>query len=195
MTKKKAKGDLVPAGADYDGLLARIAGLLEQGRRATVRTTNAILSAAYWEIGRQIVEYEQGGKERAEYGEELMKRLAHDLTRRHGRGFSRKKVELMRHFYLTWEILPTLSGRLQARVKCPAVSGEKAQTVSALSGDDKTQTLSTKLQPLVATQLPLDPTASLVDAFPLPWSPYVRLMSVQERSSQNEPKRGCQLDN
>ena len=58
---KKKKGELVLAGADYDSLLARISSLLEQGRRATVRTVNAILSATYWEVGRQIVEYEAAG--------------------------------------------------------------------------------------------------------------------------------------
>src|SRR5438128_1944919 len=59
--------------AEYEDLLSRVSALLEQGRRATVRTTNAILTATYWQIGRQIVEYEQGGKARAEYGEVLLK--------------------------------------------------------------------------------------------------------------------------
>src|SRR6516165_6758675 len=73
-----------PAVADYDGLLSRIERLLEQGRRSTVRSVNAILAATYWEVGRQIVEYEQGGRARAEYGEVLLKRLASDLTARYG---------------------------------------------------------------------------------------------------------------
>src|SRR5947209_2586031 len=90
MGKKKAKGDLVPAGADYEGLLARVSSLLEQGRRATARTTSAILSPTYWEVGRQIVEYEQGGEARAEYGEEIVDRLARDPAARYGRGFSRR---------------------------------------------------------------------------------------------------------
>src|SRR5437016_4651107 len=136
MAKKRTKAELIPAReADYDGLVARISSLLEQGRRATVRTTNAILTATYWEVGRQIVEYEQGGKARAEYGEVLLKRLGTDLSRRCGRGFGWRNLFSMRNLYLGWEILQTLSGQLQARVKCSTVPGEadskKLQTLSA----------------------------------------------------------------
>src|SRR5262249_50438983 len=124
MAKKKSKTALVSAGdADYAGLLSRISTLLEQGRRTTVRTNNAILTATYWEVGRQIVEYEQGGKARAEYGEVLLKRLAQDLTAKYGRGFSRSNLQQMRLFYSGWEICQTVSGKLQARAKCQTVSG------------------------------------------------------------------------
>ena len=173
MAKKKVKADLVPAGAtDYDGLLARVSALLEQGRRATVRTANAILTATYWEVGRQIVEYEQGGRARAEYGEVLLKRLASDLTARYGRGFSRSNLQQMRLFYIGWGICQTPSGKLQVRVKW--------QTTSAESGTQIPQTVPAELPTPATTQLPLDPTASLVDAFTLPWSHYVQLMSVED---------------
>jgi predicted nuclease of restriction endonuclease-like (RecB) superfamily len=172
MAKKKATSALVPAGGEYDGLLARISSLLEQGRRATVRTVNAILAATYWEVGRQIVEYEQGGEARAEYGEAVLKRLGVDLTAKFGRGFSRSNLQQMRLFYLGWEICQTASGKLQARAKCSTLSSEPAAEISP--------TASAELQPLVRTQLPLDPSASLLDAFPLPWSHYVRLMSVKD---------------
>jgi predicted nuclease of restriction endonuclease-like (RecB) superfamily len=173
MAKRKGMADLVPAGgADYGGLVARISSLLEQGRRATVRTTNAILTATYWEVGRQIVEYEQGGKAQAEYGDVLLKRLGLDLTSRVGRGFGWRNLFSMRNFYLGWEICPTPSGQLQARVKCATLSSEP--------DTPKLQTVSAKLQPVVPTQLPFNPSASLLDAFPLPWSHYVRLMSVED---------------
>jgi predicted nuclease of restriction endonuclease-like (RecB) superfamily len=173
MGKKNAKTDLVLArGADYDGLVARISSLLEQGWQATVRTSNAILSATYWEVGRHIVDFEQGGKEKAEYGEVLLKRLGQDLTARYGRGFGWRNLFSMRNFYLGWEICQAPSGKWQARVKCAMVSDEAARK--------KLQTLSAKLQPLVPNQLPLNPSASLVDAFPLSWSHYVRLMSVDD---------------
>ncbi len=61
--------------------------LLEQARRTTVRAVNSVLTATYWEIGRRIVEFEQGGKETSEYGEKLLERISADLTARHGRGF------------------------------------------------------------------------------------------------------------
>ena len=61
--------------------------LLDTARRASARTVNAIMTATYWELGRRIVELEQGGKGRADYGEELLKRMSADLTPRFGRGF------------------------------------------------------------------------------------------------------------
>jgi len=67
------------------------------------------MTATYWEIGRRVVEYEQGGKRRAEYGAALLKRLSVDLARRFGRGFSERNLEQMRLFYLGWPISQTAS--------------------------------------------------------------------------------------
>lgn len=60
---------------DYDRLIGGISKVLKTARRASARSVNAIMTAAYWEIGRRIVEFEQAGKPRADYGEELLKRL------------------------------------------------------------------------------------------------------------------------
>ena len=73
------------------------------------------MTATYWEIGRRIVEFEQGGEKRAEYGEGLMARLADDLTARFGRGFSRQNLQRFRLFYLSQpaeKICSTLSSKL-----------------------------------------------------------------------------------
>ena len=70
---------------------------------------NSIITAAYWLVGRRIVEYEQGGAERAEYGAELIRRLSVDLTALYGRGFSVRNLRQMRAFYLAWEIRRTPS--------------------------------------------------------------------------------------
>lgn len=72
--------------------------LVETVRRATVRAVNAVMTATYWEIGRRIVEYEQGGARRAEYGEEGLERLSQDLTAKIGRGFSCQIIQRMRQF-------------------------------------------------------------------------------------------------
>jgi hypothetical protein len=67
-----------------------------------------------WELGRRIVEFEQGGKGRAGYGEQLMERLSHDLTGRFGKGFSRQNLQSMRQFYTTYppeQICQTMSGK------------------------------------------------------------------------------------
>lgn len=122
----------------YGRLVSDISGLLEQARRSAARAVNGILTATYWEIGRRIVEYEQGGKAKAEYGEALLVNLALDLTAKHGRGFSKSNLFQMRAFYPGWAIFQTLSGIFEARAKCPALSGEsstgKPQTRSAISG-------------------------------------------------------------
>src|SRR4051812_45774181 len=114
MPRKPAR----PAESEYTDLLGRVSAVLEQGRRASARAVNAILAATYWQIGRHIVEHEQGGKRKAGYGEEILQRLAADLTAKFGRGFSRQSLERMRTFYLGWEICQTLSGKLQVRVRC-----------------------------------------------------------------------------
>ena len=104
----------------YGQLVSDISRLLEQARRTAARSVNAVLTGTYWQVGRRIVEHEQGGKERAGYGEELLGRLSMDLTATHGRGFSRANLQQMRLLYLGWEICQTPSGKFEARVICPA---------------------------------------------------------------------------
>jgi hypothetical protein len=70
------------------------------------------MTATYWEIGRRIVEFEQGGEKRAESGKELLRRLSSDLTKRFGRGFAPVNLSQLKRFYLIWspqEIFQTLS--------------------------------------------------------------------------------------
>jgi len=130
----------------YGRLLADISGLLEQARRTAARSLNTVLTSAYWQVGRRIVEHEQRGKTKAGYGESLLVSLAKDLTARYGRGFSKSNLFQMRAFFLGWEIFQTPSGK-----------SEIAQTVSAR-----------------LTNAPIPVT------FPLSWSHYVRLMSVDK---------------
>jgi DUF1016 N-terminal domain len=86
----------------YGALVSGISHLLDAARRAAARTVNNILTATYWGIGRRIVEFEQRGQARAQYGEALLKRLAQDLTARHGRGFGVVNLSQMRKFYQLW---------------------------------------------------------------------------------------------
>ena len=108
----------------YDRLLADISGLLEQARHTAVRSVNAVLTSAYWQIGRRIVEHEQGGKQRAGYGEELLIKLSEDLIAMHGRGFSGRNLRQMRAFYLGWEIWQTPSAKFETRVICSSLSSK-----------------------------------------------------------------------
>jgi predicted nuclease of restriction endonuclease-like (RecB) superfamily len=171
MARQKKKTAIITGLEPYGVLLTDISDLLDHARRTSARSVNSILTATYWEIGRRIVEFEQGGKARAEYGEGLWKRLATDLTARYGRGFSKSNLASMRGFYLGWEIFQTPSGKLEARVRCPRVQGTPDEVIF--------QTLSGKSQLMtVASRLPDIPPATFTGLFPLSWSHYVRLMSV-----------------
>jgi len=71
---------------NYNKIRAGIVELLKTARTAAARNVNSIMTAVYWDIGRRIVEFEQGGEQRAEYGEQLIEQLSGDLTRQFGRG-------------------------------------------------------------------------------------------------------------
>lgn len=142
---------------DYPGIHGDIVALLEAARHAAARSVNALITASYWEIDRRIVEFEQGGQDRAAYGEALIERLSADLSARFGRGFCRQNLQQMRLFYLAW-------------------SG--AQIRQTPSGESIPAQLQ-KAPPAISPDLP-----ALARAFPLPWSAYVRLLSVKNLSAR-----------
>jgi predicted nuclease of restriction endonuclease-like (RecB) superfamily len=124
----------------YDSILGDISKLIDGARRSAARSVNCVMTAAYWLIGKRIVEFEQSGEKRAAYGEEMIKRLAADLSPRYGRGFSISNIWQMRAFCLAWPILQTVS------------------VESFLS--------------------------TATSHFPLPWSAYVRLLSVKNEHAR-----------
>ncbi|CAB3946643.1 Putative nuclease YhcG [Achromobacter insolitus] len=147
------KPPAIPSG--YAGIHGGIVELLDAARQAAARSVNALMTASYWEIGRRIVEAEQKGRRRAGYGEQLMERLSADLTARFGRGFGVNNLESMRRFFLAYpqpDISQTVSGKL----------GNESPV-------DKSQTVSRKFD-----------LSELAQAFTLPWSAYVRLLSVKD---------------
>ena len=87
---------------EYTTLLLDVSRLLEHARQSAGRAVNAVMTATYWQIGRRIVEHEQGGATRAGYGEALLVMLAADLTKRFNRGFSVDRLETARLFYLAY---------------------------------------------------------------------------------------------
>ena len=106
----KSSRDLqITGGGDYDTLLRSIGHTLRSGRLSTARAVSHGMVQTYWQIGRQIVEFEQGGKERAEYGSDMLNRLSRDLTALYGSGFSRSNVHYIRKLYLTYPKVQTLS--------------------------------------------------------------------------------------
>ena len=86
----------------YDTVLSDVIDLLESARRASARTINMIITATYWKIGQRIVEFEQGGSKKAEYGEQLIDRLSNDLTKGFGRGLKRQNLFQIRAFYIAY---------------------------------------------------------------------------------------------
>ncbi len=97
---------------NYSNLVESIGQLLSTARKQVSRVVNEILLSTYWEIGKIIVEYEQSGKDRAEYGEKLLLKLSKDLSYRYGKGFSRTNIQYMRLLYIKYPKCQTLSGKL-----------------------------------------------------------------------------------
>jgi hypothetical protein len=100
-TKRKGKTALVRADAAND-VYQRIAAILEKARANAYRAVNEVMVQAYWGIGRIIVEEEQRGKKRADYGEALLAELARRLTADFGKGFDERNLRHIRQFYLTF---------------------------------------------------------------------------------------------
>ncbi|MBK9637675.1 MAG: hypothetical protein IPO63_07595 [Bacteroidetes bacterium] len=83
----------------YFELIDAIGSTIQRARENAIRAINTELVGANWEIGKHIVEFEQGGHERAEYGSDLLSIISKDLKLRFGKGFGRRNVLDMRRFY------------------------------------------------------------------------------------------------
>jgi predicted nuclease of restriction endonuclease-like (RecB) superfamily len=127
------------------------------------------MTATYWEMGRRIVEFEQGGEKRAAYGKQLIQRLSHDLSARFGRGFGVDYLELFRAFYLAYP---------PARVGHGAPGNSETLIRKSEPGppdDENSESLIRKSSP-----------AELLRRFPLPWTHYVHLI---RRTTSAEARR------
>lgn len=145
-------------------LFQQVAVLLQNARQQVLRTINSTMVYTYFEIGRMIVEEEQNGKDRAEYGKQLLKGLSQQLTKEFGKGFSLRNLEQIRKFYKTYSISSTMSTILE---------NKKTQTPSAESNDNISQTLSTELN-----------SQTFFSVFKLTWSHYVFLMRIDDEKER-----------
>ena len=145
-------------------LADRIERLITEARKRTVAAVNTAMVYTYYEIGRMIVEDEQQGEQRAEYGKYVLKNVAEQLTRKFGKGFSLTNLELMRKFYKVYSQIPqTLSEELTDTL---TTEGANSETVSRkystpLTIPQKSQTLSDQVH------------------FTLSWSHYLKLMRIE----------------
>ena len=137
----------------YQTIFGDVSRIIDDARKSAARSVNAVMTAAYWLIGRHIVVFEQSGGRRGDYGDGIVERLASDLSTHYGRGFSVRNVWNMKAFYLAWQI--------------PQTASAESGTISNL------QTVSAEI-----------PMASIASRFPLPWSAYVRLLSVKNRRAR-----------
>ncbi len=171
------------ANSTYPTLITGIGALLEESRRAVARTVNCLMTATYWEIGRRIVEFEQGGKKRAEFGDELLARLSADLTAAHGRGFSRPNLQRFRDFYLAFpveQIRSTLLSKSSPEIRSTASS--------KLTAPEIVRTPPGKYATALRRSDEVPDWPGLLEAisqrFPLPWSHYVRLLTVKDEAGR-----------
>ena len=180
MSKKKNSLNKI----SYSSLIKDISLILEQSRKNTARVVNSILTATYWEVGRRIVEYEYHGMDRSEYyGDKLLENISSDLQKKFGRGFSRPNLSLMKVFYQEYsyeKICQTPSNKSYNALNIFQTTSDKSlsdivQTLSAKSLIAENNSQASSAQSLLS---------ELSKLFPLPWSHYVRLLSVKDSETR-----------
>ena len=144
-------------------LFQQVVELLQNARHQVLRTVNSTMVCTYFEIGRMIVEEEQSGKDRAEYGKQILKGLSDELKKEFGKGFSTDNLENMRKFYLAYSISESLTRILQI-TNSPSLM---------------TNSESVKLEEIQTTK-----TQSLISFFKLTWTHYVFLMRIEDEKER-----------
>jgi predicted nuclease of restriction endonuclease-like (RecB) superfamily len=145
----------------------QVAELLQNARQQVLRTVNSTMTITYFEIGRIIVEEEQNGKDRAEYGKQLLKLLSQQLTKEFGKGFSIRNLEQIRQFYLTYSKSESLTRILEI---------QKTQSLTAEFKSQKTQTASAEFKKL--------DYQTLSSFFKLTFSHYIFLMRIDDEKER-----------
>ena len=103
---------IIKKDTEADDLYMSIRSILQNARQKIIHSINSTLVQAYWQVGRHIVEYEQGGAEHAKYGKGTLKQLSSKLTAEFGSGFTMTNLLYMRQFYLYFPIYHTLCDKL-----------------------------------------------------------------------------------
>lgn len=111
-----------------DSLYREVRLVLDEARASAYRAVNVAMVRAYWEVGRLIVEHEQGGRRRAAYGEAVLEALSHKLSQDFGRGFDVRNLRYMRQFYLAYPTSTAEPGPV-AGVKRNAPRSESGQSL------------------------------------------------------------------
>ena len=161
-------------------LFQQVAVLLKNAQQQVLRTVNSTMVFTYFEIGRMIVEEEQNGKERADYGKQVLKGLSEQLTKEFGKGFSLSNLEQIRKFYMIYSKSATLNRIFEF---------QKAQSQITESESLIPQTLSTELDSKISqtpsTELQNSKTQTLISFFRLTWSHYSFLMRIEDENERS----------
>lgn len=159
MCPERRKNDAPVEAADWRRLLTDIRSLIVSARRTAVRAIDTIQVLTNFEIGRRIVEHEQQGERRAEYGKKVLKKISEHLGNEFGKGFSLTNLKLMRQFYLLKksQIGRTSSDQLPKGLKSQTPSGQLAE---------------------IEKKTPNSP-------FTLSWSHYVFLMGIDDNEERD----------
>ena len=133
-------------------LFDAISRLIDESRRQVAKAVNTAMVYTYYGVGQYIVEFEQGGKVRAAYGKEVLKRLSARLTEKYGKGWSEDNLENCRKLFLNYSITePAVRKLNQETISEPAVRNSDQETIS-------------------------EPVARNIHTFLLPWTHYLILM-------------------
>ncbi len=161
-------------------LFHQVAELLQNARQQVLRTVNSTMTYTYFEIGRMIVEEEQNGKDRAEYGKQVLKGLSEQLTTEFGKGFSIDILERIRKFYLVYSKSETLLRILNI---------QNSDTLLRISENRKSQSLITELQneemQTLSTEFKRMDSITLISFFKLTWSHYTFLMRIDDEKERS----------
>lgn len=128
MAKKKYTFIDLFAGENTGQVVTDIRSIIEQGRKMAYAAAGQAAIATYWNIGRRIVEEEQRGDQRAEYGAQLIATLSDQLQSEYGRGYSRRNLAYYRNFYLSFKDLEILHTCVQ--VPLAQTCGHKRQSTN-----------------------------------------------------------------
>ena len=163
----KDEENTIPKDLQNKVLFSQVVELLQNARQHVLRTVNSTMVYTYFEIGRMIVEDEQNGKNRAEYGKQLLKGLSQQLTGEFGKGFSIRNLEFIRKFYLTYSVSESLTRILEIEKDLPLAEESKIE---------KTKSLISFSEESISKPL--------ISFFKLTWTHYIFLMRIEDEKER-----------
>lgn len=146
-----------------DALFRQIASIIDQARKKVILTVNLAMVYTYYEIGRLIVQHEQQGKRRADYGQKLLQNLSERLTERFGKGFSYPNLKRFRQFYQEYSGKKSIGSKVLSQ-------SEASISSTVLSQSDKQSIASAEIAP---------------SGFTLSWSHYLLLMKIDDLNARS----------